>query len=174
MMSRSFWAYLLRRAVLPALIVVAIGAAGGFTLNHLRTDPLPLDLPGHLLLTESGARGVFLGEARRMFDEAEYIFVDVRGTEAFLEEHIEGALSLPLTRFQELYPELQVWSAGQPVLVYGSKGNFLEVDDLARRLRDRGEEEVTFLIPGFEGWTDKGFPVESGSDGLLDPAAWED
>ncbi|MCK4303583.1 MAG: rhodanese-like domain-containing protein [Candidatus Eisenbacteria sp.] len=169
----SFLIALLLRALPQGLVLVAIGAAAGFALNQTRLDPLPLNLPSNLLLTESGAQVIFLGKARQLFEEGNYIFVDARPQQAFLEQHIEGAFSLPLEHFARLHLELQAWTAGQPILIYGRAAASLVPDDLARQLQKAGEEQVAMLAVGFEAWRDRGYPVESGPEGLLsDEDSW--
>jgi rhodanese-related sulfurtransferase len=148
-------------------ILIVLATALGLMVNAVRRDPLPLNLPGHLLLTESGARVVFLSEAQRLYDDADYVFVDARDEAAFLAGHIEGALSLPTQRFAELYPELKLWTAGQPLLLYGDAGNLLTADDLAIQLLKAGEARVLLLAEGLNGWLARGYPVATGSDGLL-------
>jgi len=165
--SRSFLAGLLRRAVPETLVLIALGAAAGFALNARRADPLPLDLPGFLLLPESGAQVVFPMQAREHFEAGDHIFVDARAEAAYVERHIEGALSVPVARFDELAAELRLWTAGQPVVVYGSEHDFVSADDLARRLIAAGEQQVVLLVPGLEAWVARGLPVETGSDGIL-------
>jgi rhodanese-related sulfurtransferase len=162
---------LLRRALPQALLLCALGALLGLGLNALRPDPLPIDLPGALLLNESGASVVFTEGARRLFDEGRYIFVDARDAEHFARGHIEGAFGMPLSEFDALYPELQTWTAGQPLLVYAARERFLVADDLARRLRQEGEPDVVILGSGYEGWTARGYPVETGREGLLGSSA---
>ena len=159
---------ILQRALPQAIVIIVVGAAVGFALNQTQVDPLPIDLPEPLLLTESGARAVFLGEARQLFEEAEYIFVDARSKEQFAIEHIEDAFCLPLEEFVPLYPELQVWTAGQPLVVYSSARDVGLADDLARRLLEAGEAEVVILADGIEGWSERAYPLASGTDGLLD------
>lgn len=163
---RSFVAELLLKALPQALILIAVGAAAGFALNARRTDPLPLDLPGFYLLPESGAKVVLPGQARELFDQGDHIFVDARDEGDYLAQHIEGAFSLPLERFDELRTELLTWTAGQPILVYGSQNDFVSADDLARRLKTSGET-VVLLVPGFEAWSARGLPLESGDAGIL-------
>ncbi|MBD3235418.1 MAG: hypothetical protein GF330_01795 [Candidatus Eisenbacteria bacterium] len=157
------------RWLLETLLILILGSAGGWLLNSLRTEPLPLDIPATQLLTESGARIVTPGAARRLFEEGEYVFVDARPIDDYIESHIEGALSLPTSRFDELYRELTLWSGGQPLLVYGSALEVPVADDLARRLGEAGEEVVVIMTAGFEAWQARGYPVERGAGGLLAP-----
>jgi rhodanese-related sulfurtransferase len=168
---RSLLTGLLLRAFPQALLLLAVGAAVGFALNARRADPLPVNLPGFLLLTESGAQVVFPMRARELFDQGLHVFVDARREDAYIEQHIEGAFSLPIARFDELAPELRLWTAGQPILVYGSERDFVSADDLARRLIASGEKEVLLLAPGFEAWAARGLPLESGDGGILGEAS---
>ncbi|MFH1143746.1 MAG: rhodanese-like domain-containing protein [Candidatus Eisenbacteria bacterium] len=162
--ARRWWL----RLTGEAAVLVALGAGAGFSLNVVRTDRLPLDLPPALLLAESGARAVFPAEAYARFREGESIFVDARDTAAFLEGHIEGALSLPLASFDELFDTFRIWTGGQPLIVYSARDQILPADELARRLIAAGETEVLILASGFEGWAAHGRPVEAGPEGLLE------
>jgi rhodanese-related sulfurtransferase len=156
------WRYLLEMVVL-----LVLGAAAGVALNALRPDPLPYDLPGTLLRTESGVRAVFIREARHLFDAAEYVFVDAREKDEYLAGHIEGALSLPTGHFEGLYPELQTWSDGQPLLVYAGSTSLLPADELARLLKEAGESNVRLFASGYEAWRARGYPIARGAEGLL-------
>jgi rhodanese-related sulfurtransferase len=155
------------RYLLEVALVVCLGAAAGVIVNGLRADGLPYDLPGSVLHTESGVRAIFLSEAHRRYEKADYIFVDAREREEFRAGHIEGALSLPMAEFTTLYPELQNWTAGQPLIVYGSGENLLAPDGLAGLLRERGEKNLLLFVSGIEGWRTRGFPVATGAEGEL-------
>lgn len=156
-----------RRIALEILLIVLIGSGAGAALNAFRPAPLPYLLPGSVLEIESGVRAVFIREAYRLFEAGEYVFVDARDEAEFRAGHIEGALSLPAESFAALYPELQIWAAGQPLLVYGGSENLLAADELARALRQQGEEQVLIFAAGFEGWHARGYPVEAGDAGRL-------
>jgi rhodanese-related sulfurtransferase len=156
-----------RRIAFEILVLLVIGVGAGALLNALRPDPLPYALPGTVLETESGVRAVFLREGHRLFEAGEYIFIDAREEAEFRAGHIEGALSLPAERFDALYPELQVWAAGQPLLIYGGSENLLAADELARALREKGEKQLLIFAAGFEGWRARGYPIETGDAGRL-------
>jgi len=158
----------LGRLLGEAALLLVLGAAAGLARNAARNDSLPLDLAPALLAAESGARAVFPGEAIRLHNGGTTIFVDARSEEEFRAEHISGALSLPVSRFGELYETLQLWSGGQPLLVYAGRGDLLSADELARLLRQAGEENVMVLASGFEGWIARKLPVESGENGILE------
>jgi rhodanese-related sulfurtransferase len=158
-------------------ILLLIATVLGLAINAVRRDPLPYDLPAATLSTRSGARVVFLSEARRLFEAGAYVFVDTRDEAAFLHEHIEGALSLPASDFAALYPELTVWTGGQPLLLYGASGNLLSADDVAQQLYTAGMRDVRLLAEGIGEWKARGYPIATGSDGLLTPQAdeaWDD
>lgn len=158
-------------------ILLLIATVLGLAINAVRRDPLPYDLPAATLSTRSGARVVFLSEARRLFEEGNYVFVDTRDEASFLREHIEGALSLPARDFAALYPELTVWTAGQPLLLYAASGNLLTADDVAQQMHAAGMRDVRMLAEGLGEWKARGYPIATGSDGLLSPQAdeeWDD
>jgi len=153
-----------------ALLILLLGAGAGLARNALRADPLPYDLPGSTLLTESGARVVFLAEALVRYQAAETIFVDARSRDGFLAGHIDGALCVPLEEAELLLDELDLWSGGQPLLVYDATANLLRADELAHQLRKHLTSEILILAGGFEGWQQRGHPFSDGPVGLLDAA----
>lgn len=157
------------RIIVETTLILVVGAAAGIAINAARSEPLPYDLSGSHLLTESGAQIIPPGKARKLFEEGEYVFIDARQSADYIQNHIEAALSLPTARFDALYPELKLWSGGQPLLIYGSEVEVSVADDLARRLMEMGEEKVAILTAGFEAWQTRGYPVEAGADGLLVP-----
>lgn len=49
---------------------------------------------------EADVPRILVKEAKIAFDEGQAVIVDVRGAEFFAEEHIAGALSIPLVEFE--------------------------------------------------------------------------
>ncbi len=56
--------------------------------------------PSSLPLTEADVPRVSLEEAYTAYTAGAAIIVDVRGTEAYSEKHVVGALSIPLDKFE--------------------------------------------------------------------------
>jgi 3-mercaptopyruvate sulfurtransferase SseA len=54
----------------------------------------------------SGVSRVSLEEAKTAFDTQEAVFLDVRDSAAYLENHIPGAVSIPLTELEARFGEL--------------------------------------------------------------------
>src|SRR5208337_929312 len=92
-----------------------------------------------------------LDQALEMYQKNEAIFVDARKSAFFSQEHIKGAMNLPVILFDLMNPMFQYMVAqteggkDKPFIVYG--GSFSRgVDvDLARLLKGKGTRQVMVL-----------------------------
>lgn len=166
--------YFLSRVIPQVMVLALVGSAVGVFLNSRDVDSLTLDLPGSILLSESGAATVLTGRAANIYDGGDYIFVDARPEAVFAQRHIRDSLCLPYERFDALYPLLEDWTGGQSVLVYGSLREPQIADDLARRLIEAGEVDVYLYVGGIEGWAEAGLPLAQGDEGLLREENWSE
>ncbi|MFN8386398.1 MAG: rhodanese-like domain-containing protein [Anaerolineales bacterium] len=94
------------RIFLAISILILATLAQRFS-SHCRADAGPLSssrgipsTPSSLPLTEADVPRVSLEEAYTAYTAGAAIIVDVRGTEAYSEKHVVGALSIPLDRFE--------------------------------------------------------------------------
>ncbi len=89
------------------------------------------------------------------------ILVDARPEGFFHQQHIQGAISVPLSFFDILYG---VTFGGEEkakkVIVYGETFSRLYDWESAKKLRDRGHENVRVLKGGIEAWENAGYPVK--------------
>lgn len=102
-----------RRTSIPLLVIIlgVIFILGAFILIYLNPEngqPLSPD-PAGPEAAENGVTRISLDEAKAAFDSGEAVFVDVRDAPAYQENHIPGAVSIPLaeleTRLGELNPD---------------------------------------------------------------------
>ncbi len=60
---------------------------------------------------------ISLADAKKAFDENSAVFVDVRGPDAYKQEHIRGALNIPLA---DLDANISKFPKGKNIIVYCS------------------------------------------------------
>jgi rhodanese-related sulfurtransferase len=166
------------RALTEALVLTVLSLGLALALNRLHPDALQLAIPESYYSTISPARPLLLDRARSLHEAGHAVFLDTRLSDAFEEERIVGALSLPADAWDERIAELEDWLAGAPVVVYAGTGQIGWADGVAGGLADRGHADSLFLLlPSFEEWRQAGLPTESGPDPLerlRDPADGED
>ena len=85
--------------------------------------------------------------ARWLLEKRDLLILDVRSEARFKEDHLPGALNIPLYRLQERYQEIPL---DRPVLVVDDRGlrSFLVASYLLRK----GVGEVERLFGGMERW----------------------
>jgi rhodanese-related sulfurtransferase len=158
----------LRRSLFELVVIVLIAALAGVAIHALRRDRLPMRLPDAYYEVGSKAKPIFLDAARSLFEGGHAAFVDARPADAYIEGQIEGAFSLPLDRWQEIYPGLSGWIVGHRIVVYAGKDGIRDADDLARALASRKVSDSLYIyIGGFEEWKAAGLPLREGPDPTL-------
>jgi len=88
-------------------------------------------------------------------DRNEIMLVDVRETSEYEQEHIAGALLLPLSSFDpEFFPKLP----GKKVVLHCAVGKRSEA--AGKMLLNEGHSDVIHMTGGIEAWTAAGFATE--------------
>lgn len=107
---------------------------------------------------------ITLTKALEKYENKQAIFVDARKSAFFKQEHIKGAMNLPLILFDLMYPMFQFTltqdegAKDKAIIVYGGSFSRRFDVELARLLKQKGNEHVMVLEP-YRGW-EKTFPVE--------------
>jgi rhodanese-related sulfurtransferase len=88
------------------------------------------------------------------------VLIDARLPELFERGHIPGAISLPLSRFDDFIAErMERLRAAHLLVVYCSGWSCNDSYDLARRLQDKGFKDLLLYRGGVEDWQEKGNAV---------------
>lgn len=103
-----------------------------------------------------------VGDARRLFDEGECLFLDARTPEEFeLDGRIPGAINWPADRYDEYRRQLiDTIPRDRPLVVYCSNISCTDSSFLASSLRNEGFTEIYWFATGMEEWIPFGHPVE--------------
>lgn len=88
----------------------------------------------------------------------DFVLLDVRGTEAYAEGHIEGAINLPHSRINE--KTLADYPGDTLFVVYCAGPHCNATEKAAIRLA-QAERPVKKMIGGVTGWIDEGFQLKT-------------
>ncbi|MBU1700143.1 MAG: rhodanese-like domain-containing protein [Candidatus Eisenbacteria bacterium] len=163
----------LRRGFLELFVLVILTIVASYFLQRMRAEPLPTRIPSEAWTIESSAVWVSPSRAVDLYNKGNLLFVDIREEESFREGHIPGAINLPVSRLRELYDTFLPWAQGQRLCLYGEVENAADLDEALLELEDLGHTALTAFPYGWDAWVHHGGKIESGADGVLEPA-WEE
>lgn len=155
---------------LEALAICLVGAFFGVLLHHpllwkvvsgqsFSQAVLPMEErhPGEVFLVPVAVEEVAEMAARGA------VLVDARPRELYREEHIRGAVSLPLAKAgEEVAAFRKRFPVTVPVIVYCSGYGCRDSHELGARLIAAGYGEVLVYEGGFPEWRDQGLPLGRG------------
>jgi rhodanese-related sulfurtransferase len=117
---------------------------------------------GFPIVVEEGAVSAILfisvDEAYKVFlEDNDYLFIDVRTEDEYKSGHIEGALHIPVTEFEERLDEIP---KDRPIIVYCNGSSCERSGYAAGILKENYYREVYDMVGGgiFE-WLEKGYPI---------------
>ena len=97
-------------------------------------------------------------ELVKAIKEDRVVVVDVSGTEAYEEEHIKGAVSIPLEEVRERGPK--ELPPGKLIVTYCDCAAEHSSAQAASFLRYKGFKHTAALLGGLDAWKAAGLPVE--------------
>ncbi len=112
-------------------------------------------------VTKSAFPSASVVEARKLVEEGAAVLVDARPKELYDRSHIKGAINIPLSLFDTMYPvTLGELDLKRPVIVYGRTVSRLYDVEFANRLKKRAHEDVRVLPGGVREWETEGHQVK--------------
>ncbi len=153
-------------------IIIGISAIVAFGVNYF--SPNGIALVGQWDLSQGvvsaiGKNDVVMDEleiddithAKSLYDTGNVLFVDARSFEDFNDGHINGAVSLPVGRYDEQIDGfLELYDLDRPIITYCSGRTCEDSHHLARLLMERGYMNISVMIDGFPGWETEGYPID--------------
>lgn len=103
-----------------------------------------------------------LGRARQFFTGGVAIFLDAREFEDYWAGHIEGAVSVPYTEFQDNSASVEQLDRSTCLVTYCDGDECQSSIDLAVRLSEMGFTDVWFYFGGWNEWSAAGLPIVKG------------
>lgn len=147
--------------------LVALACVLAMFSNGLRSDGLPW-LGNGLPASPATAEGelgleIPLEEAQILFFTKEAVFLDARSPEVYARGHIEGALNLPWSFFEERASAVLANIPKETPIVTYCDGESCGLSyELAVALIARGYTHVMVLTNGWSVWTEHDLPTTTG------------
>jgi putative oxidoreductase len=132
----------------------------GLVFNFYNDNAIPL-IHGW---GQKGVPGISMSRAQEEYRKNQAIFVDARKSAFFSQEHIKGAMNLPVILFDLMYPmfnftlEQTEGAKDKTLIVYGGTISQRMDVDLARMLIHKGLNHVV-VLEDYRGW-ESAFPLE--------------
>lgn len=152
--------YISKKIIGQMLVMILFSVIFGLGSNFIAEKPLPL----FKALAKPGlvAGAVSFGEVDADFvgqlgSDPGTLLVDARFPELFAQGHIPGAVSLPLSRFDDAFAALQgSLRTARLLVLYCSGKDCTDSHELAMRLNEKGFRELLLYRGGIEDWLEKG------------------
>ena len=97
---------------------------------------------------------------RKMDRNEDFALVDARSFKSYSEEHIRGAISLPLDEVEEKAE--QILSKNDEIIVYCGSFSCPRSANEVKRLRNMGFKNVKRYAGGIKDWKKAGYQTEKG------------
>lgn len=105
-----------------------------------------------------------LVEMKQIVEEKQCVVADVRPDAAYEKGHIPGALSFPLSRFDQVIGTfIEQIAPESPVVLYCSGRECHESHAFADQIGQFGYTDVKVFSGGFDEWQQQGLPIEEGA-----------
>ena len=161
---------LLRKGFKESLLIIITSGLLAFGLNLVRQSPV--DLRGYAPMTTepnsladnqevlAGVQEITLDEAIDRFRQGTALFVDARSVDDFREGHIDGAINIPETNFEEYIGPFMAANAPDTLLITYCEGKSCQQSQkLAEQLILSGFDNVYHLNDGWGEWKRNDLPI---------------
>jgi rhodanese-related sulfurtransferase len=108
-----------------------------------------------------------MDEAARLFSSGQAVFVDARSAQDYAQGHIEGAVSIPVFAFVQMFPRTRAQLEGKTIITYCDGEGCTLSQDLADQLKASGLANVFVLKNGWSLWKDAGLPLAASQEPAL-------
>lgn len=89
------------------------------------------------------------------------VFIDARGPGFYRMEHIAGAINIPYSRFDQVFPGIKDRLLTRTQVIVYCSGAFCEDSaKIAEKMIFEGLDQVRILTGGIEEWKKSGLPVQ--------------
>ena len=158
----------LSRSIHQIYLYITVSIIFSISLNIFRSDSLSF-VAENLLIVESleelnndlnqGIIEISLEIAKDLFDK-EFLFIDARAEEYYLEGHIPGAICND--DLDQLINDIDNRMINNDFfVVYCSDDDCGSSEDLAYQLQDQGFTDIYLFKGGWKQWTENNLPIES-------------
>jgi rhodanese-related sulfurtransferase len=145
-----------RKVSLVDFVLIIVVAFGLGIISNL-SNPDGIGLVPQIWLQKSSSP-IDINQAKLHYDTGISLLVDARPPNFFKQEHIRGAVNLPMAIFDFLY--MMKFSGLDPakeIIVYGRTISRHYDEEVAFKLTSRGHSNVKVLPGGLPAWKEKGY-----------------
>ena len=151
--------------VLSLILAFSINALrpGGLTVLSGKASPKDTATPADALKIYSADECLQLLKAGRA------IFLDAREEGAYVSGHLPGAFHVPLEKVETKLAWLKEMEGGNKIFITYCDGQGCgKARGLAEALRKKGIKSLGEFADGWQGWMDRGYPIDEGvGDGTV-------
>lgn len=168
----------MRNMWIQLVLILLVSMGIGLAYNQLSKSPLPVFkkyIPDTKTDRETGEDlSLYYQEMDAPTLEAlkqtdMMILLDARPPDRYLEGHIPGALSLPITTFEQSYASVSTkLEAGKTLVLYCIGYDCIDSSLLARELKNKGHQEIYVFKGGMDEWQALGLPIQT-PNGIINP-----
>ncbi|HBA88653.1 MAG TPA: rhodanese-like domain-containing protein [Geobacter sp.] len=150
-----------------AVVIVAISTVLGLSWNRtLLTGAWKGEPTQQVEVAQQGAvlpMPIGLAQVKELSDAGQALLVDARSSASYAEEHIAGALTLPLEEARGKSASLRGrFPAGATIIAYCNGFSCHDSMELGKLLIQAGYSSVYVFEGGLPEWRDAGHPVAKG------------
>lgn len=131
-------------------------SSSGNSANTNRSAAKPAD-DGHDHSKDGEVPRISLAEAKADFDKNAAVFVDTRGADAFGQEHVKGALNIPM---EEIDAKYQTLPKDKKLIIYCSCPAEQTSIHFINKLTEKGVKNAFALVGGTKAWKNANYPME--------------
>lgn len=111
---------------------------------------------------EEPAAALSVADALQLHLSGQAVFLDARDPDTYAQGHIPGALCVPPTELDRLWPQIAPHIEGKTVVTYCDGELCPLSEELAEALRARGVSTVLVFVNGWSLWQDEHLPTTTG------------
>lgn len=148
------------RVLWQAIVLFAIAIVIGFAVNAMSDDPLPL-IAEPKVFDEEKYPVVDAETVKNHIENGTAIIIDARDPNEYEEGHIQGALNLPASSFNDYFREIgEGLPRDFPIVVYCQGGLCDQSHIVLYQLEQIGFMDLHIYQEGWLDWVEHNFPTE--------------
>ena len=151
-----------------AALILVLSLVLAFTINAFRPGGLAI-IPVHTKQKEAGApiinpRVYSADDCLQLLQAGKAVFLDAREAALYKMGHLPGALHVSKEKAEQYLPQLIGLERGGKVLIAYCDGlGCKKAEELLRTLQGRGIRALGLFADGWQGWMEKGLPIDEGA-----------
>ena len=155
-------------ALKEAALILFLSLVLALAINTLRPSGLAI-IPVHTQLKEAGApminpRIYSADDCLKLLENGKAVFLDAREAALYKMGHFPGALHVPKEKAEQYLPQLIGLEQGGSVLIaYCDGQGCMKAEELVKILQGKGVRAPGLFPDGWQGWMEKGLPIEEGA-----------